>query len=84
VSVEVCIYSARGCHLCDEAKAVLEHERELRPFDLVEVDITGDPALEAAYREDIPVVFVAGKRTFTYHVDPVELRDRLDVLAGAG
>jgi glutaredoxin len=84
VSVEVRIYSARGCHLCDEAKLVLEGARRERPFDLVEVDITGDAELEAAYREDIPVVFVAGRRTFTYHVDPAVLRERLDAVEGGG
>ena len=84
MSVEVRIYSARGCHLCEEAKGVLEREREAHAFDLVEVDITGDAELEAAYREDIPVVFVAGRRTFTYHVDPAALRDRLDAAERGG
>ena len=37
------------------------------------VDITGDPELEAAYREQIPVVFVAGRKAFKYHVDAAEL-----------
>jgi hypothetical protein len=42
------------------------------PFD--EVDITGDPALEAAYREWLPVVEIDGERAFVYHVDPAALR----------
>ena len=37
-------------------------------FDLEEVDITGDPALEAEYREWLPVVEIDGRRRFTYHV----------------
>jgi hypothetical protein len=49
----------------------------------VEVDITGDPELEAAYREQIPVVFVAGRKAFKYHVDSAELRRRLDAAAAA-
>jgi glutaredoxin len=84
VTVEVRIYSAAGCHLCEVAKALLEREREAGGFDLVEVDISGDPALEAAYREQIPVVFVAGRKAFKYRVDPVELRRRLDSAATAG
>ena len=78
MTVEVRVYSAAGCHLCEVAKALLEREREAGGFDLVEVDITGDPDLEAAYREQIPVVFVAGRKAFKYRVDPVELRRRLD------
>jgi glutaredoxin len=83
VSVEVRVYSAAGCHLCEVAKALLEGEWEAYGFDLVEVDITGDPELEAAYREQIPVVFVAGRKAFKYHVDPAELRRRLDAAAAA-
>jgi glutaredoxin len=83
VSVEVRVYSAAGCHLCEVAKALLEQEREVHGFDLVEIDITGRPELEAAYREHIPVVFVAGRKAFKYHVDPAELRRRLAAAAAA-
>ena len=37
------------------------------------VDISGDPELESAYREQIPVVFVAGRKAFKYRVEPLEL-----------
>ena len=43
-------------------------------FDLTEVDIGGDPALEAEYREWLPVVEVDGRRRFTYYVEPEALR----------
>ena len=74
---------ATGCHLCDEAYQLLETAREELGFELVHVDISGDPALEAEYREQIPVVYVAGRRTFTYFVDPAELRDRVEAATSA-
>ena len=83
MSVEVRVYSAPGCHLCDVAKEILVLEQEARGFELVEVDITGDDELEAAYREQIPVVFVAGRKAFKYHVDVAELRRRLDAADAA-
>ena len=83
MSVEVRVYSAAGCHLCEVAKDILVREREARGFDLVEVDITGDDDLEAAYREQIPVVFVAGRKAFKFHVDVAELRSRLDAAEAA-
>jgi hypothetical protein len=43
-------------------------------FALEEVDITGDPVLEAEYREWLPVVEIDGRRRFTYHVQPDALR----------
>jgi hypothetical protein len=42
-----------------------------------EVDISGDPALEARYREWLPVVEIDGERAFVYYVDPAALRRRI-------
>jgi hypothetical protein len=52
-------------------------QRELG-FDLREVDISGDPKLEAGYREWLPVVEVDGERAFVYHVDRDGFRRRLN------
>ena len=71
---EVVLYHAVGCHLCERARGVVaDLQRELG-FELTEVDITGDPALEAEYREWLPVVEVDGRRRFTYWVQPDALR----------
>jgi hypothetical protein len=42
------------------------------------VDITGDPALEAQYREWLPVVEIDGRRAFVYYVDAGALRRKID------
>jgi hypothetical protein len=42
-----------------------------------EVDITGDAALEARYREWLPVVEIDGERAFVYFVDPAALRRKV-------
>jgi hypothetical protein len=41
------------------------------------VEIDGEPELEAAYRESLPVIEIDGERAFTYFVDPDALRRRL-------
>jgi Glutaredoxin-like domain (DUF836) len=46
-------------------------------FELEEVDIGGDPELEARYREWLPVVEIDGERAFTYFVHPDALRRTL-------
>ena len=74
---EVTIYVAQGCHLCESAQRVIAAVREEIPFRLVEVAIDGDPELERAYRERIPVVAVDGEEAFTYFVHPDGLRRRL-------
>jgi hypothetical protein len=42
-----------------------------------ELDITGDAALEAAYREWLPVLEIDGERAFVYRIPPETLRRRL-------
>jgi glutaredoxin len=77
MSVAVTLYGAPGCHLCDDAKEVLDRQRELLGFELEVVDISGDSELETRYREEIPVVLVAGRKAFKYRVDPAELARRV-------
>ena len=43
-----------------------------------EVDITGDPELEARYREWLPVVEIDGERAFVYYVDEAAFRRKVD------
>jgi Glutaredoxin-like domain (DUF836) len=56
---------------------VLDEVRAEHPFELEEVDIGGDPELEARHREWLPVVEVDGERVFTYHVHREALVRRL-------
>jgi hypothetical protein len=42
--------------------------RDELAFELEEVDVTGDPELEARYRELLPVVEIDGRRAFFYRV----------------
>ena len=55
--------------------------RAERDFDLRVVDIDGDPALEARYREWLPVVEIDGQRAFVYYLRAADLRRRLDAQA---
>jgi glutaredoxin len=74
---QVTLYSARGCHLCERAEATLRSLREELGFALEEVDITGEPDLEARYREWLPVVEIDGERAFVYFVPEEALRRRI-------
>jgi len=71
---DVVVYHAEGCHLCERALAQVRELRQELDFALTEIDISGDAALEAAYREWIPVVEIDGRRRFTYWIDPNALR----------
>ncbi|MBD0290108.1 MAG: glutaredoxin family protein [Thermoleophilia bacterium] len=71
------LYVAEGCHLCDSARRVVAQVGAELPFELEEVEITGDEALERRYRERIPVLAIDGEDAFTYFVHPDALRSRL-------
>jgi glutaredoxin len=74
---EVVLYGKPDCHLCDDARVVLERVRAELGFELVERDITQDDALHRAYLERIPVVAIDGREVFDFFVDEPELRRRL-------
>jgi glutaredoxin len=71
--VRIEIYSRPGCHLCDEAKEVIERVRRRYPFAMRSINIETDPALEREYGEQIPVVFINGTQAFKFRVDEQEL-----------
>jgi glutaredoxin len=75
----VTLYHAADCHLCERAREIVTRLQDELGFEYTEVEITGDPALEAVYREWLPVVEVDGTRVSVYHLDEAALRRRLGV-----
>jgi glutaredoxin len=73
----VTLYGRPGCHLCDEARALLLRVQATQPFRLEEIDIEADDALMLRYLERIPVVAVEGRELFDHFVDEQALRHRL-------
>jgi hypothetical protein len=73
----VTLYGKPGCHLCDDAREVVERVRKEHPFELREVDISLDPALFREYGERIPVLALNGEELFDYHVEEAVLVERL-------
>jgi glutaredoxin len=67
---QVVLYSRHGCHLCDEAAAVLAHHG--LAFEVVDID--ADPTLRRRYNECVPVVVIDGKERFRGRVDGLLLR----------
>jgi glutaredoxin len=73
----VVLYGRPGCHLCEEARAILERVGARVRFTLRERNIEDDDALHAAYLERIPVITIDGREAFELEVDEAALRDRL-------
>lgn len=73
----VVIYTRAGCHLCDDAKHLLEQYSGRFHLAVTEIDIDRDPALKAQFDECVPVVEINGKVRFRGTVNEVLLRRQL-------
>jgi len=60
----VTLYGKPGCHLCEDAREIVERVRSKHPFELREVDVSLDPVLHREYGERIPVLEVDGEELF--------------------
>lgn len=73
----VTLYSRPGCHLCDDARAVIVAVCAELGEAYVEVSIDDDPELRRRFGEEIPVTFVDGRQHDFWRVDPTRLRRAL-------
>ena len=71
------LYSRRDCRLCDEMKAVIRRVSERIPIELQEIDIDTDVALRAQYNDEVPVLFIDGRKAFKYRATVAELIRKL-------
>jgi glutaredoxin len=76
---QVVVYSRKGCHLCDVVKHTLTQVQGEADFQWREVDIDADPELRQKYTDEVPVVFIDGRKAFKYRMGP---RQFLRVLHG--
>lgn len=74
---EVVVYSRPGCHLCDVVKATLRRLEPLGSFRWRDVNIDEDSELHRLYWDQIPVVFVDGRKAFKYHMSERDFLRRL-------
>ncbi len=78
VDPRVTLYSRPGCHLCDDARAVIERVcADLgEPYVEVSIDSTTRRCSER-FGEEIPVTFVDGRQHDFWRVDEARLRAAL-------
>ncbi|WP_328329895.1 glutaredoxin family protein [Kribbella sp. NBC_00382] len=73
----VTLYGKPGCHLCDDARAIVTQVCAELGVGWNEIDITQDEQLFKEYGEQIPVTFVDGRQHDFWRVDPVRLKRAL-------
>ncbi|WP_253883647.1 glutaredoxin family protein [Actinomadura rupiterrae] len=72
--VVVTMLGKPGCHLCDDARGVIERVVADEGVRFEERDITQDEELQREYWEQIPVTLVDGVQVDFWRVDEARLR----------
>jgi glutaredoxin len=76
-SPRITLIGKPGCHLCDDARAVVARVAEELGVGWTELDINQDESLAEQYWEQIPVTLVDGRRHDYWRVDEARLRAAL-------
>ena len=74
---DVIVYSRKQCHLCDEVKAKLSRLESNGLFRWREIDVDSDPELQRLYNEEVPVVFIDGRKASKFTLDEREFLKKL-------
>jgi glutaredoxin len=78
------LYTRKDCCLCEEMKSTLSRVAGRVSFALEEIDIDTSPALQEKYGNEVPVLFINGRKAFKYRLTAKELEQRLkrDAVSG--
>ena len=67
-----------GCHLCDDARAIIAQVAAETGAEWEEINMLDDAELTAKYAEQIPVTLIDGKQHDYWRVNPQRLRKALE------
>jgi hypothetical protein len=76
-TARVTLYVRPGCHLCEDARTVVERVCADLGEEFAEVSIDDDPAIVEEYGDEVPVTLVDGRRHDFWRVDEARLRTAL-------
>jgi len=73
----VIVYSRKGCHLCEVVKESLGKLSRQGGFTWSEIDVDTNIELRRQFNDEVPVVFIDGRKAFKYHMDEREFLRKL-------
>jgi len=77
VTRQIRLYTRRDCCLCEEMKGVVRDVAEEIPLEVEEVDVDSGPDLREKFGDEVPVLFIDGRKAFKYRVAARELKKKL-------
>ncbi len=79
-SILVELYTKQECSLCRVMRSVLRRVAQDYPLTIKEIDIEEDPTLQARFAEEVPVLYLNGRKAFKYRLSEAALRRKLMLL----
>ncbi len=74
---EVILYTRKGCHLCEIVKESLVKLQRRGSFTWREIDVDSDAQIRQIYNDEVPVVFINGRKAFKYRMDEQDFLRKL-------
>ena len=78
MTAKLTLYSRKDCCLCDDMKAVIRQVAANLPLEIDEIDVDGSPDLREKFGDEVPVLFIDGRKAFKYRVTETELTRSLN------
>jgi len=75
--LEVTLFTRPGCHLCDEAKAIILPLLREAGGELKEINVDSRDELRLRYGHDVPVIFLGPRKVAKHRVDAQQFRKQL-------
>jgi len=74
---QVVVYSRKGCHLCEIVKETLTKLHRRGGFTWQDIDVDTDEQLRRQFTDEVPVVFIDGRKAFKYRMDESDFLRKL-------
>lgn len=71
------LYRKKNCTMCKDAKSTLNKVLKDIPFSFKEVNIDSSDELKRKYAENVPTIFINGKKAFKFKLDENQFRERV-------
>ena len=71
---QVTLVTRSGCHLCEEAEALLRQLSREVGFGYAEIVVDADPARQAEYSDRVPVILIDGREHGYWRVEEERFR----------
>jgi hypothetical protein len=77
MSHRLILYSRSACCLCDEMKTIVRQVGQKTSLVVEEIDVDSSADLREKYGEEVPVLFINGRKAFKYRLTAKQLATRL-------